>query len=1820
MQACSIQNRDTKEPKIFYKSDKGDIYNSLYEVLNNSDAFYETGYMNTSNEFFTQFEVPVFDKSTLNGQIQSYMKNGYLTGRQVAPNTYEATDSMAAEILEKDLVINNYNQYQRIGNNFVFGDFSPKIPTGTPSSISNQIKASNLYTDMLTKKEAKPVTYSEEQLQQMIGKFMTNAGFSIQTIDSYKQNYKTKFGVEPDAAALIDLQNKVIAVIDGNLTLDQLSEEFSHFVIEAWNQTEIDRMLQTVNSTQEYIENADRYRTIYSKQISDANELEKAVRKEVLGKMLANSLQNDFSIQGRSSTETGFFNKLSQILRDFLNIFRSNINNDLRASIDKMAQDIQNRLYNENLNEVLNKNYSPTLQVMYSINKDTAKKIKNVVKSLDVNTYNNDTERQVDELFNTALSTAIASNDALANLSTTEVMSPELAETIENLLDIEDVLSQVASYFRRLNINETTFSDPRQRERALKFKNNIISKAERVQKDIADLKGNYKNIKENHDPLVIAERLAEDYTDLSESQRQRLLTDSANAIRNNQKDTSGWYKLFGHVSKSSNTFVNLLSQIINSLQAKYKINFLDDMQQYIEPLKSYRDKLKNFVKDGYFRSGIDNNKLYRAEREYELSILKEVYPEVYEDTELDDFVINYQEKGIPNLKEKDNKYYQYKYLYDTRLQTQDWVNKKIKDRNKNFVDKLTKLNLGSTPWENEFYKAQSDLSVFRGRNTKSSIEQRRSDSSPYYESGDIKKGFVPMFYEDVKSKVKAGMISREDVVSTNPRFTLFEGDSEPNPRDLVFYFDKSSGTSAQAELAYNYMQWNALNLSSQDPNIKLTIKDNFRADYESQLKSLRRQGLSENDIEKGIREWLNDSLFFEATEEYWDNFTPSGIDFDGFYKFARYQKGKDSMRILEQQYQELALQKRLILRKYKSQNDYKEVDVKSISNLDKESVYSLEEQMAQKREEISKLFDDNDLSSMYMPSTNESTLRMNQAFHEMFSEIVGKPFEEANTKELELFFSNRDYFQSTRYGTYLNLKKELKNQNNSGFVETYRDHARVLGLDATSDEAVQKAFLIVNSPSWYKRYDANANYDNFIRDYNSGKIRLTGTDTETGLIDDYLNSDLDQVIYKGSVMNLMKITPSFKYSLPSEPNIDELYQQYKESSDNLERYQILQEMGGVNNIDSSYSTDMSDVLDNAENLKAYILMMDAHLARLEKDRMLKKPYIYLMAQERKTDYERFEAFVKDKNKLNQIKDYASEMLSFRADDYEESYKSLKIPKYGYFRLKPEELTTDVFHTLVWGLNNANLYDQRYKHWRDATSAIQGLEGQNFEKGKRATDTNYYQVMKEMLDFNFYGKTLSTKIELDIPIGAGRTKTIDMSKFLFGFRNLGINFALAFSPIVAMTNFSSGVVQNLIISGTGRNIYSPANKRAVSMLAKMFPESIKDIGNFDPETKINKIMYSFGVYNLSERYANAKYSKALRLLPEASFSLMAMTNFPLEAQSVLTKLMEYRLVDGKFTSWRNYSTEAKVKDSTLSNKEIKANFDALKSQSMYDFLDDNGNFDTQKLEDAGYTGNIEKDKVTAMTAIRSIAEQTTMEIAKHHEGYAGRDPRWSFILSLKKWLVMATSTMFSRRRTDLELGGEEEGLIYTPKYFYDIFKAAIKDKQNILEAYDDLDEVAQKNVKTSLVIAGTLGVMLAMAVMLKKAADDDDEEDNYLLQLSAYMALRNLNEAFSGNVGIGQSYFEAVQNPVMLGSTVKNMTNVFKFGDIGETTEGGKYDGVDKYTVGLMKATWLRNPYTVSNVHALSETRKSYEFFNTQNSFYHIFDLIPTKPKDDEQSE
>ena len=69
-------------------------------------------------------------------------------------------------------------------------------------------------------------------------------------------------------------------------------------------------------------------------------------------------------------------------------------------------------------------------------------------------------------------------------------------------------------------------------------------------------------------------------------------------------------------------------------------------------------------------------------------------------------------------------------------------------------------------------------------------------------------------------------------------------------------------------------------------------------------------------------------------------------------------------------------------------------------------------------------------------------------------------------------------------------------------------------------------------------------------------------------------------------------------------------------------------------------------------------------------------------------------------------------------------------------------------------------------------------------------------MQEMLDYNFFGKTTTYKHRVKLPGGI----EIDLAKVINKFRHWTIKQALAFSPIVAMTNLTSGLTQHQLLNG------------------------------------------------------------------------------------------------------------------------------------------------------------------------------------------------------------------------------------------------------------------------------------------------------------------------------------------------------------------------------------------------------------------------------------
>ena len=253
----------------------------------------------------------------------------------------------------------------------------------------------------------------------------------------------------------------------------------------------------------------------------------------------------------------------------------------------------------------------------------------------------------------------------------------------------------------------------------------------------------------------------------------------------------------------------------------------------------------------------------------------------------------------------------------------------------------------------------------------------------------------------------------------------------------------------------------------------------------------------------------------------------------------------------------------------------------------------------------------------------------------------------------------------------------------------------------------------------------------------------------------------------------------------------------------------------------------------------------------------------------------------------------------------------------------------------------------------------------------------------------------------------------------------------------------------------------------------------------------------------------------------------------------------------------------------------------------------------------------------MSQAQTLSEATIMEIQSHNEGYAARDPRMSFFLVLKKWLVLALDNMFARKRLDLDTGGYEEGLFYSPKYALDMFNDITKNNKTLKEAWDNLEEYQRKNLKASGITMASLAAMTIIAIILRNMAGDDDEKDNYPLQLANYLLIRNLNETFGGSVGIVNSMYETLKSPLQILDTGKNISKLFYFQDIGEEVKRDKYKGMDKYVANILKLTMGKNIYSMKDGEAIYESWKGYEHFNSvnENALYHIFSLLPSVKKE-----
>lgn len=340
-----------------------------------------------------------YNVKTVEGFINNMIKNDLLSGKQTVntrgelvyePNGEQQTlkSVNGALVFAKALIYFDRNQVNRDsnGNIKIDKDFilyaGVEDKNGKPLSLEETIqevkdKGFEQLVDKTSEEHASDLVVSDFIKSNDFEKFLNNfpilektklsdlrdklfslinrMGIQLLSIEEYKKNYQIKNNIDVNAKALADLSNGVIA-LGNNASINDLSEELSHFLVETIDEKELSTLLNDLYLTEsvEYQKESAHYRELYSKQGLSEEDLETKVRKEILGKLISKGILDRYN-QSKSEQEKTFFGKVINFIKNIIDKIKFHFNNP-RIQIE--IQDIVAKISDEVINEEIEKTFN----------------------------------------------------------------------------------------------------------------------------------------------------------------------------------------------------------------------------------------------------------------------------------------------------------------------------------------------------------------------------------------------------------------------------------------------------------------------------------------------------------------------------------------------------------------------------------------------------------------------------------------------------------------------------------------------------------------------------------------------------------------------------------------------------------------------------------------------------------------------------------------------------------------------------------------------------------------------------------------------------------------------------------------------------------------------------------------------------------------------------------------------------------------------------------------------------------------------------------------------------------------------------------------------------------------------------------------------------------------------------------------------------------------------------------------------------------------------------------------------------------------------
>jgi hypothetical protein len=1749
-----------ESPTLKYQTQDGQVFSDYGQALRNTQGEDLEAGLNTTKGFKPLFTISTKTNiNTTEGMINNLIKSDLLSGEKYIENGvnyYKPQGKSEAKQVANAQVVKDLLQ-QKFGVKAVKvskDGFISIIEENKRENISlagTTIKIADLHKmdfkelkdnfgedtaiNILANKEflnaSKQTTVSkqefipENELQEKLMNLLKKFGIKTLAFEEYIKNYEIRNKLPINARALADLANKVVAFKDGNIEEADLLEETAHLIEASIPQEQKENILRNIHKTREWGQFSEQYRQIYA--------TEEEVRKEILGKVIANSFKEQFQARNTNQTEDSIINKIKELITEFFDRISAYFQDSFQKELDTLNK----ALYTNLMQETLQLDLGNAKGVFFNAT-EASPKIDNLKNKLDKmveglrqttrelsKSATNSADRASLNIAEEALERgesvrAIATLTQLIDSQVNQI-NRSLENTKEGELPIsaeENVVAQalketmipsLAEVSAKLNQKDPT-------EKALLNEvREVISKANTVFGKVTTARKATFN--------VMVDSMIEKYnmTDKEKAEYQNMINLALSGV---QADTDFLHAHIGSLLLAKNPLLNMAGLITERMNLRKNTLAQPLVKKLVDAFGKFSnsDLLKlidNKTGDLIQERDIElENKLKSAEKvKIANSILAEAGLEkrTDENTDFKEFFNNLEDN---NLGVAFNA--QYRQWEEDKINVFYFTEQYRKAMKihpiKNFFEKggtLTNEEISPNAIETDrALRGQSTQIRMNAKNgvlTKSDkaelkkVEKLRAElSNPRDSEGNLLKGIKEHYNENLQKWVV-------EIDNTDEGFYSLSEEQKTKVAEIV-------GLNQLAYLKQDFFK----NKEAQD-------LERFIAEVESLPMEEQWKFIEENATVSYPREYFDN---FKENPNLVQKLTALGTQ-DALEK-VRQIRAKESLR--NKVMREISVYNKPGETNFVEMHSTQKETIK-LAQTELENLYSQAKKLLPKDEaERTELNIDSRVNDAYLNHLEDSgedelTFIMNNVTSTGLSAIEGMRAILTGSKSTNKTFNK--YFTDD----LINERGELTSQARQALIE-YGKTRLLPYLRKTEPLGYTQAKNTLSASEFIKRTDLVSISPNI--SYN-----------------ERINQDVNQEYLDNRDAGRPQIKQSWIEKVRSE--------QY----DNLFK-------NGAN----------KELKEGYETLKT--LMKEA----VEMQGLTGRRDIYMRPQVRATEIERFTRL-----SPTAISQNIQEFFQFRPEEKELgeqiSQGIYTIPNYYNQRLEdPKEVSNNFLYSYSMYFVKSAENKARRENIGDMFVIDDVLTDTKFES-KRADATQTYKMFKNFKEFNFYG--VQESFSYEIPI-MGRT--IDVGKVMKVLNNFGkkINLTTFSVPITSLgQSFTAKAMERFI----GQYITPTASNEGNKLFKQHATDAMKESMGFQSKSFLNVTLEALGLYSLTHRLEDSQYNKAGRTLYNVGSKLHEIANFPVVPRAVLGIICDYRYVDGKIMdektfkklnkqgNWTDYKMlkddwALAIKDGVLDfNNEtfvnaVKDKVTLREGQSLESYLED--------------------VRLNISTRALAFVQQIDSQIPQHQKSVAQRDARINFFLSHQNWLLSALPRRFRNRSFSYAEGEFQEGSWRT---VWELIRNSKGNPRKMQELYKNMDDFQKKNIVRGGMELAFANALALVALVLANYNDDDEDPNYLLAvadmfatrianeQISSTVALPNsIYKAMSPSIMLKQKMeawvkvnqlFDSEKQGKYLGNLVPFFRDITRFQDPIEYRQSYQYLQMDNKDV-LYNYAWSSN--------------------------------------------